>query len=378
MKPLFERLGKALKTHHLHTPADGMCFGVAAMAQQATLVDDFESFISRLKKWPDRINHVDQLAFLQGVELYQEPDMHKPHIFDAKANVFHDRALRAADIVQSVSLEARGGLHLLMAETGLYDTNGLSSVLHTLKTYLQNFQQPCSFILQSHAHAIQIGYHKGLWRIVNIVSLPNIVESRDIHEIVAGIQDAFCTGKAIFMSLEWYCCGHDARSLARMSRRLQADEGWKTAHRVTPERAAEFDYMGASWLYTACQFNDEACVAALVKNTPPINHRGGVHESTPLGIACQNGFANIVRHLLEHGAEVDKHSGPEDVTPLFIAVYYGHHEVASILVEYGADVSFTDKDSGATIMDYARAANDKAMMDILQCDGRAKKRRRVS
>ena len=94
-------------------------------------------------------------------------------------------------------------------------------------------------------------------------------------------------------------------------------------------------------------------------------------DYTPLGLASQQGRADMVKLLIERGANLNVQLNTRGVpwsgggwTPLHHAVARDHRRVASLLLEAGADVSARN-DSGRTPLDLASGYQRHAMRELL-------------
>lgn len=76
-------------------------------------------------------------------------------------------------------------------------------------------------------------------------------------------------------------------------------------------------------------------------NVDKASEGGPSGNSTPLWIACENGFLRMVRLLLDHGANVDTFKTNTGNTALYIAAQNGHEAICSELIRRGAQLELT-------------------------------------
>lgn len=99
-------------------------------------------------------------------------------------------------------------------------------------------------------------------------------------------------------------------------------------------------------LYLATTQNQDARVAALLKEGAPVDELSGRHGLAALHLAANQGATELVVLLLKHGATRDiralRGRGIEGTTPLLLACNNGHLATVQALVTRGADVNAMD------------------------------------
>jgi hypothetical protein len=86
--------------------------------------------------------------------------------------------------------------------------------------------------------------------------------------------------------------------------------------------------------------------------------------STPLYLACQNGFFNIVKVLLQNGALVNPKTAFGS-TPIFVAAERGYIVIVRMLLQYGADLSYRTNVNTVSVADKAYSHNHLEVGDLL-------------
>ena len=91
-------------------------------------------------------------------------------------------------------------------------------------------------------------------------------------------------------------------------------------------------------LWTACSRGVDSEVSEILKKDVEIEERGGVHGSTPLLAAVENGNLSVVEMLIEAKADCSARDG-RGMCPLHIAVCGGFLDIAEKLLMNGCDVN---------------------------------------
>lgn len=338
--------------------APGLCFGFTMMAVQAMLIGEFKVFDQRLidmysmylnyRQHMKQVLTLDMLTFLNGVELYSQPQSHRD-FFESNQPLSQQKNV---DVVMSLVLNKKitdaeekdgmGGMasaDTLKAATfsGAYTKKELTQHFEELLAAVdKNNKQTLCMALNSTRHSIAVGYDhvNESWYLVNVDKLP-VAYFKSVEEIANAVHEAFGKGNNTIFSTHLYSTKkHETEMLAYLNK-LNARPTWQSLHQATQEKAKRKDKDGASWLTVATIAEDEKSIDQLLKHKADPNVALKGSKETPLWIAASAGSARIVELLLEAGANPtlvnkrsDKISGK---TPLEKAVLNGHHEVIDIL-----------------------------------------------
>ncbi|XP_021931825.1 ankyrin repeat and SOCS box protein 1-like isoform X2 [Zootermopsis nevadensis] len=99
------------------------------------------------------------------------------------------------------------------------------------------------------------------------------------------------------------------------------------------------DRKGQTPLFCAVKnWDTESCIVLLQAGASPDGDRRNL--STPLHIACQDGYSVGVKLLLDFGAQTEcAYTTPHWTHPLHLAATYGHLSCFILMLEAGADVT---------------------------------------
>ncbi|WP_221179581.1 ankyrin repeat domain-containing protein [Candidatus Cardinium hertigii] len=90
--------------------------------------------------------------------------------------------------------------------------------------------------------------------------------------------------------------------------------------------------------YTGCM----DCIQKILKDSPEINSRDNVKNSTALHIAATYGQTNVAELLIDSGANIEA-KDEDGYTALHLAAIYGQYDIAKLLLEKGANKNNQDK-----------------------------------
>lgn len=112
--------------------------------------------------------------------------------------------------------------------------------------------------------------------------------------------------------------------------------------------------------------NDMDTIMSLIQRGVSPNIKNEDTNSTPLHLACNEGFDSIVALLLEHQADVWAQNNI-GLTPLHYAAFHGHVHAIQLLLAAGAMHTANLQDQSAkTALDLAKKNNHFAVIDLLE------------
>ena len=127
------------------------------------------------------------------------------------------------------------------------------------------------------------------------------------------------------------------------------------------------DERGMKAIHWAALRGHTNIVALLLEKGADFNGKN-VADWTPLMHSSLEGHIEIVKLLLNKGAQVNAMT-PVSGTALLFASWNGHEEIVKLLLSAGADptieLSGTDRDDGATAIDFARRTGHMSIVNLL-------------
>lgn len=103
---------------------------------------------------------------------------------------------------------------------------------------------------------------------------------------------------------------------------------------------------GAGEVHGAAASGDLAAVRSLIEGDSSLLEQRNEAGSTPLHVACENGFVDIARYLVEAGADIGAGDN-ENSRPIHVAALGGSVEILGMLLELGEQFDVRD-DNGMT------------------------------
>ena len=79
----------------------------------------------------------------------------------------------------------------------------------------------------------------------------------------------------------------------------------------------------------------------------------------------RDGLRDMIILLLNKGADINAQDEAAGTTAIMHAAHFGFTDIVKILIDYGADLTITDS-SNRTVLDYAQAAKQQQIVDILK------------
>lgn len=345
----------------------GMCQGITFMGLQAILVRELEKFDERLNLIKRNINRteklkkedlIDLLAFYDGVQIHQ---MHKvcPLLVDKKwrkniqgKNVLDDGA---ADLMQSIAMDNRGGLYSPDNFSGAFTNKELSMLLENLKKSLNNkISEPIGLLLSSTCHIMVLGFDPLTqeWIFIDSNCLPvKRFESEDIvSEKINYALQAYEEFNLISITLysirlikeqidsiaqEWRKCSYHVLNKAITENRIKA----------TKEREE-------SVLALAAIENDIELVKLLLSYKDIDINKQCNNGKTPLLLALHEKHFDIARELLEQDTIDVNRKDNHGLSPLLSALQTDNEIFDLLLAHKDIDVNIKNN-MGVTPLFYA-------------------------
>ena len=169
-------INKALKSKNLNYDEGGCCYGFTAMAINAILCNDVDTFINRFKNGSE--NKLEQDTFLQNISICQSPEA-----FKYLSNNFNAQDLESTfKLVQPDKLEKQGGIAKIFTSAGIYSHADLQTYFSCLHNVLKNTvsnEYPLALSLNSHNHTMALTLQQNLntlennWLLLE-VTLPDV------------------------------------------------------------------------------------------------------------------------------------------------------------------------------------------------------------
>ena len=344
--------------------AGGVCFGISHMGIQAFLLKDIQAFDERLKKLDalfknhnasseeELIEYVrdgiksdpDFLAFFEGVTLYHEGFMHT-QLFEQgllPMTQFSTELIpTVSQLVLPEKLQAKGGLKLLVKETGLYTQNALLQYLDSIKALSQKDAPPLALRLSNQIHTLSIGYDSDInkWVLIDSESIKKrrILETSDLAEHIV---KAFGNQEETPITMAMYATEQESKA----PRFQEHFSKWKTSQdtkrkeMLKPASLSEVSKEGQEkWLCRASIEGDFPAVQALIESgTNPNAEVVFAQTTTPLNAALLSGHLPTAEYLLTHGANPN-YSSTNVLAPLCCTIPTSNVSGTKLLLESGAD-----------------------------------------
>ncbi|GEM_PF-5213747 len=331
----------------------GICFGVAHMAMQAILAEDYQRFNARLAEVNQRLENPspDIRAFLDGIEIYHNSRYYK-HLNETGIVTESQNPALALTLVQPTSLEKKGGIEAMGNFSGVYvPTSELTEHFKIFRAALLSepeLRSPIAFILNDANHAIAVGFDptKNKWLLADAEDLP-------IKEINSDMAIAFAVkyalngmlSKAAIFSTTIYATKSQSNALDSASSQIESNTEWQIIHTVTPEKAALIDQQGTSWLLITRHI--ETMHKLLLAGANP--NQQAQNGLTALRMALQNREIEMTRTLLEFGANPNI-ATKKGITPLMFAAFQNQSDFFTLLLSNKGNLDQTDEKGISTRM----------------------------
>jgi len=336
---------------------DGVCHGVAHMGMHAWLLNDIDTFKNRLKRIysipVDQFANqadVDMRAFLDGIELYQQPYHYRQRVFDKHLSQKAEDAQVIDEYVQPIKLLAKGGVAIAKKPTepqessfsGIYAEYEMVTYFSSFQRALANrnppFQERVSLILRCVGHSIHVGYDPKtkIWCLIDGENLEQVDKQYDDINILASEVMHSFFGKEIFSNIAFatdiYTTGHHLAELLPCIADWKESNEWKAIHELSALRIMPTDDNMNSWFSAASAGGCLDDVNKLLNIGVDVNQQNAV-GITPLHRAASGNHLAIVKRLLSvPGIQVNQPT-PDDVTALILAADLGNFDVVRELLK---------------------------------------------
>lgn len=335
---------------HYPDVMDGVCHGVAGMGLQAILLRDTATYDQRIKDLSftpisvsmDSVIYLEREslsynAFMDGVAMYQSPQMYK-QLFDPSRPPRKQDLITSAPLILPDALIKQGGIANVGNFCGSYTQHELYLTLKSLRSHLsgKHLEFPIGFLLCSNNHAFTIGYdpESSKWTLIEANTGPS--KSLSDYEASKKIVEIFSQNGIAIFDTKIFSTGENEHLAKQVISEWQLSPSYLSQHAITIKHARAKNSDGASLLYVAAQNGRLNVVKKLLANGADINS-STYNTPTPLYIASYNGYYDVVKELLKSGANVkaDYHTG---VSPLVAAAKNRHIEIVKLLRNHGADL----------------------------------------
>ena len=367
----------------------GVCHGVALMGAQAILLNDTESFNTRLRKLfilmkqhkenPTSLfdairKDFDILPLFEGIELYQQ-GVKYPHLFDKDKKSLMQFSpnfiSHISELVMPDALRDKGGISIVERTTGIYDLEEMTQYFRSLTDNI-SFEEPLILLLSSPQHGLSVQYNTQTqrWNYIDA----NYLETRTIRtdDLAKALFKSFetPTNSQIIMKAAFLVVGNEANSpsLQRSLNSWESSQDFKEIQQATPKKIAFITPgIATSWLSVALGNNDVKTVEALIKAGVDVNQKLPKNICTPLTYAVTMGQVEMVQMLIGMKADVN---APiiQNTSALHLAAQDGNEVILKALLDAGASIDPTD-DNGETPLYFALKHKKENIAKILQEKG---------
>lgn len=331
--------------------ATGICFGVALMAAQALVLNDIGVFDERMWQMFLAFQQnlpatTDMLAFLDGVELNQQPWFY-PEVFPSGQTLYQASFL-TMHYVQSIEMKKKG-MAAMKAFSGAYTENVLpayfASLLNAIESSDEGFDHPVTMVLRTSNHTVTVAYHAKdkTWLLINPSGKLVSESLTSVDQIAAAVHKAFDYSPITIFSTTLYSAAKHARALIHLRDNWLANEAFRQVQTITTTNATVVDKDGATRLSMAVSSGDAKLVRELLANGAKPDKKSFAQHSA-LSIAASMDNAEIAQALVDAGATVDIAAKDGD-TPLLMAARSGASKVVDVLLKAGANIHAT-RDTG--------------------------------
>jgi len=383
----------------------GMCYGLSHMMIQAILAGDLESAITRLdyiyqhstdeivtalnlareeeKSMPknpsfpmtiDEAEEIDQRrkllefsAFMEGVELYQQPYLHK-EFFPWYGITNKPRGIKSASLTKPMRAD---DLYEVKRFAGVYVEKELESYFDNLRQISKNHAFAIELTSSNHSIAVAYDPSKG-WYFIDANHSPMVIkvtEEKFKETMKTYVMEAFYFGKtngyAAFSSTI-YTNAADKQNTETMVSELDSRPEWQRIHVAgDTNKINAQDSDGTTLIYLYSMLGDVNEVKKLIDAGADINILNRYYKVTPLHMAIDYNDDTVVDALLDCDKVSVNSFDKRGYSPLSIAIGRGKGDLKHKLLQKGADPNYKNPENGNTALHTAIEKNDLYLMSEL-------------
>lgn len=307
---------------------------------------------------------LDIHAFLDGVELYFQPDQYG-YLFDEKSRPLHQDANAVSHILSPVELINSGDsiVHAGVC-TNTYDENKLNTFLKRMEDTFIKANSSCSITLGSNGHEIHIGFNinEGKWMLLDANGMPS-KRGLDISGLSKEIFTAFSLGRALAKELiitENFYTLNNNEIINTAIKDIKND----VITEVSNAQMTIKDVENRTWLHEVCNSGEIEVVKALIKNGANPNEKS-IKGWTPLHYAVNSSNLESVKILLSIAEIQPNIQNSSGATPLHIAVNFNNVESVKMLLENAKIQPDIEDENGATPLHFAVKNGNTEIINLL-------------
>ncbi len=365
---------------------EGVCAGIVFMGVQALLLEDMETFDTRLfmlalmiQKYKDDKPSLykaiqedpNLLPFFEGIELYLQADEHpdlfgKEHILSGQTDTTFIPFV--SNLVLPQKLVNKGGLEQATLCTGMYTTDELIKYLNSLKTVCSS-DVPLAVVLRAENHTIMITYkpETNTWLFLNA----NQILKRSVADtdtLASAIFSAFFPkgpppDRVLPLHTQIYTTKQEAKShaLQKKLKTWKESKDFQEVHCITPQKLQMND---AIWLRNAIEYIDTNTLKALLKAGADPNTRF-TEGNTPLLLTVTKHAPKMVDVLVKAGADINL-CAPDGCSPLMLSASMNDVKTTQALLKAKADPNLHLLEGGTALMIAVEKSHPKIVEILLR------------
>ncbi len=356
-KDLHKALIQCMQSEAYPVSDKGVCAGWVMMGVRAY----FNKTLSCFKRLSNDFLHppvaltYEHRAFLDGIELYQQPEKHAQWFLKPVSALTPEivTALTAAEYI-----EAHGGLITFDRCINTYSRLELSQYFLNLEKAVQQTQKPFAVTIATTTHRIALCYEveSQQWLVLDINQWPLWqFKTLDSPFFFRWLMLAFDGKFPLDLVNKFYCLQEDVACFKTLN---------------LPCLQTALPLVNTELLGLAARHGDISTLSRLKKQG--INFNQEINAAwTPVMLAAEAGQLPALQWLVEQGANVNA-TLPDGGCALFVAAQQGHADVVGWLLGEVVNVEQGMTLSGAEWLRFAKQyAAEQAILDLMQQKGGA-------